>query len=333
MADVESFPPLHDHMVSSSGGVFVEIPASYANKLIPTSLTTSNLQKLDANVPNDADYDIWLPLTLIYEVNDRMKNSLYGYFISKRLAFPIFASIEGVESVLRNGPWMIRGIPIFLNQWSPSVSLLKKELSHVHVWVKFHDLPLVAYTSDGYGIEINACNEFSDYLAMVVLNLKGGGYAKETISIEYEWKPPRCLDIGADDEGFIKVEQNKSGGNNCGTKNFTVSVKSKTQYRPKEKQSSEGTIPPKTTPFVGTSKASTSGYNKESSSNKVSSRSASVVVLGAMSDRLVNYRIRCLCPVSFFRLIQAFDAEFLVSLFSAVQFLEPRPPGYSTPDS
>ncbi|GJZ91905.1 RNA-directed DNA polymerase, eukaryota, reverse transcriptase zinc-binding domain protein [Tanacetum coccineum] len=137
----------------------------------------------------------------------------------------MFASIEGVESVLRNGPWMIRGIPIFLNKWSPSVSLLKEELLYVPVLVKFHDLPLVAYTSDelslittkignlmmldtytnsmcleSWGrssyarilIEINAFNDFCDHLVMVVPNFKGNGYTKETIRIEYEWDPPHC---------------------------------------------------------------------------------------------------------------------------------------------
>ncbi|GJX33851.1 hypothetical protein Tco_0245408 [Tanacetum coccineum] len=62
-------------------------PSSYANKLSPTSMTKSGLRKLGANVPNDADYDFWLPLASVHEVSDIMKNSLYGYFIGKRLAF------------------------------------------------------------------------------------------------------------------------------------------------------------------------------------------------------------------------------------------------------
>ncbi|GJZ70327.1 hypothetical protein Tco_0633877 [Tanacetum coccineum] len=34
-------------------------------------------QKLEANVPNDADYDVWLPLDSVHKVNDIMKNLLY----------------------------------------------------------------------------------------------------------------------------------------------------------------------------------------------------------------------------------------------------------------
>ncbi|GJX99534.1 hypothetical protein Tco_0356553 [Tanacetum coccineum] len=59
-----------------------EFPSSYANKLSPISLTKANLWKLQANVPKDADYDIWLHLDSIHEVNNKMKNSLYGYFIA-----------------------------------------------------------------------------------------------------------------------------------------------------------------------------------------------------------------------------------------------------------
>nr|GEX80490.1 hypothetical protein [Tanacetum cinerariifolium] len=37
-----------------------EFPTSYTAKVSPTSETMANIQKLEANVPNDADYDIWL---------------------------------------------------------------------------------------------------------------------------------------------------------------------------------------------------------------------------------------------------------------------------------
>ncbi|GJV98967.1 putative reverse transcriptase domain-containing protein [Tanacetum coccineum] len=120
-------------------GTIPDAPSSYANKFSPMSLNKANPHKLDTNVPNDAD--IWLPLASVNEVNDSTENSIYGYFI--------VLIYWGVDSVLRDGPWMIHGFPIFLNKWCPSVSLLKEELSRVPVWVKFHDVLLVAYISDG----------------------------------------------------------------------------------------------------------------------------------------------------------------------------------------
>ncbi|GJU95890.1 hypothetical protein Tco_1320646 [Tanacetum coccineum] len=64
-----------------------KFPLSYVTEPSPTSSPRANLQKLEVNVPTDADYDVWLHLTSVHEVNDRMKNSLYGYFIGKRLLF------------------------------------------------------------------------------------------------------------------------------------------------------------------------------------------------------------------------------------------------------
>ncbi|GJZ50703.1 zinc knuckle CX2CX4HX4C containing protein [Tanacetum coccineum] len=191
-----SFGTTFTPITSSSGPVLKEILASYANKLSPTSLTNANLQKLDANVPN-VDYDVWLSLASVHE----------------------FLVTKGVDSVLRDGPWTIRGVPIFLNKRPPSASLLKEDLSRVLVWVKYHDVSLVAYTSYGLSliamktgnqmmldlytnfmclesfgrssyarflIEINACNNFNDNLVMVVPNLEGTGYTKETIRVEYK---------------------------------------------------------------------------------------------------------------------------------------------------
>ncbi|GJY25072.1 hypothetical protein Tco_0399798 [Tanacetum coccineum] len=108
-----------------------EIPLSYVNKLIPTSLTKANLRKLEVNQPNDADDDVWLPLASVHEVNDRMKNSLYGYFIGKRLSFPV------VEWFVRNN-WekyglkkvmMVKGF-FFFKFSSSEVLILFFEMVH-----------------------------------------------------------------------------------------------------------------------------------------------------------------------------------------------------------
>ncbi|GKA86532.1 hypothetical protein Tco_0808243 [Tanacetum coccineum] len=44
-------------------------PTSYATKLSLPCATMDNIQKLEANVPNDVDYDVWLPLASVLEVN------------------------------------------------------------------------------------------------------------------------------------------------------------------------------------------------------------------------------------------------------------------------
>nr|GEX51102.1 hypothetical protein [Tanacetum cinerariifolium] len=159
--------------------VMSDIPSSYSNKLSHASLTKANLRKLKTKVSNDANYDVWLPLAFVHEEKYGLKRvtTVKGFFCFK------FSSIEGVDSVLRDSPYMIPN------------------------------------------------------LEMVVPNIKGTGYAKETIHVEYEWEPPRWSKgqtSRADDEGFIGVKRKKSGGSNRGNKNFKpVYVKPKTHYSPK----------------------------------------------------------------------------------------------------
>ncbi|GJV12657.1 hypothetical protein Tco_1354198 [Tanacetum coccineum] len=175
-----------------------DIPSSYANKLSPMSFTKANLWKIESNVPNDVDYDVWLPLALVHEVNDGMKNLFYGYVIEKRLAFLV-----------------------------------------------------VECTCFIFGHLLDDCPKAPKRVVNKMDKGKGQTF-------------------GADDEGFCEVKKKKSCGNNGGNKNFKlVLVKQKILYLPKAKQSAEGiSKSPKMTPFVGMNKASTSSYNKESTSTR-----------------------------------------------------------------
>ncbi|GJR53953.1 hypothetical protein Tco_1404474 [Tanacetum coccineum] len=224
------------------------VPPSYATKLRPTSSIMAYLRKLEANVPNDADYDVWLPLDTVHEVNDRMKSSLYMHFVGKKACFSCREMV-----LLRDGPWLIRN-----------------------------------------------------------------GYTKETIHVEYEWKPPRfstCLifghsfddcpkspkrvvnkmdkgkggSSGADDEGFVKVKMKKSGGNNRGNKNFKlVSLKPKPQYRPKAKQSTKGANQ-KTTPSISKKKVSISGNGTFSHSNSFEALNDSEDEIESVDNEMASY--------------------------------------------
>lgn len=76
--------------------------------------------------------DLFVPMKVVEEINSRFENTLYGYFLGKRVAFPVvdyyvhnawakygiqkvmmnakgffffkFTSQKGVEDVLENGP-------------------------------------------------------------------------------------------------------------------------------------------------------------------------------------------------------------------------------------
>ncbi|GJU24905.1 retrovirus-related pol polyprotein from transposon 17.6 [Tanacetum coccineum] len=94
---------------------------------------------------------VTIPIEAVEAVNARFINTLYGYFIGDRLAFPLvenyvkntwakyglkriqlheefflfqFDTREGMESVLENGPWLIRRVPLILNEWTPNFKRL-----------------------------------------------------------------------------------------------------------------------------------------------------------------------------------------------------------------
>ncbi|GJS13016.1 zinc knuckle CX2CX4HX4C containing protein [Tanacetum coccineum] len=136
---------------------------------------SSNFHSLVAD-PVFNDVNVSIPCKVVEKVSTSLEHTLYGYFIGKRLAFPVveyyarnnwgkhglkrimmnskgffffkFDSKAGLEAVLENGPWMIRNTLIILKNWSVSTSLLKEELTRIPIWVKLHDVPLQVFEED-----------------------------------------------------------------------------------------------------------------------------------------------------------------------------------------
>ncbi|PWA52145.1 ATPase, F1/V1/A1 complex, alpha/beta subunit, Zinc knuckle CX2CX4HX4C [Artemisia annua] len=156
-------------------------PVSYVNVVNPESnKPKGKFRTLEAENTCDGA-EISIPRVVVEEISSRVQNSLYGYFLGRRIScgliirhnmwskyglskvrmnakgffFFHFDTKKGMDDVLGNGPWMIRNVPIILKEWTLDTSLLKEDLTRV-------------------------------------LLLNGSGYSKETIRIEYEWKPPRC---------------------------------------------------------------------------------------------------------------------------------------------
>ncbi|XP_022014947.1 uncharacterized protein LOC110914468 [Helianthus annuus] len=206
---------------------------------------------LDVNMEG---VDVVIPVESVKQVNDRFANTLYGYFLGKRLAFPVveyfaknswakyglnrlmmnakgffffkFNSKKGLEKLLEDGPWMIRNVPIILNEWSPSV--------------KMHDVPLAAFTEDGLSllaskvgdpkmldsytasmcaeswgrssfaralIEVHADCDLKKNVKVAIPGLEGNGFMTTEVKIEYDWEPIRCAGccvFGHDDKSCPK---------------------------------------------------------------------------------------------------------------------------------
>ncbi|GKA49954.1 zinc knuckle CX2CX4HX4C containing protein [Tanacetum coccineum] len=63
-----------------------------------------------------------------------------------------FSTREGMERILENRQWLIRLVPLILNTWSPNTFLKKDEISLASVWVKLHNVPIVAYLEIGLSL-------------------------------------------------------------------------------------------------------------------------------------------------------------------------------------
>ncbi|GKD22514.1 zinc knuckle CX2CX4HX4C containing protein [Tanacetum coccineum] len=194
----------------------------------------------------------------------------------------------------------------------PLSKSFKEELSRVPVWVKFYDVLLGAYTSDGLSLITSKIGT-----PMMLDSFANSMYLEswETIRVEYEWETPRCSTClvfghsvdeclkapkrvvdrvdkgkggssGADDDGFIKVKRKKSGDNNESTKIFRpVSVKQKPIYRPNStREASLKMAPPanmKKVSIPGNSSKKTVQTNASTSGNGTFFLSNSFEVLNA----------------------------------------------------
>ncbi|GKC97825.1 putative reverse transcriptase domain-containing protein, partial [Tanacetum coccineum] len=131
-----------------------------------------NFRTLITHAGNEAD--VAVSLESIRVVSEQYVNSAYGFFLGKRVAYPViakyvrntglvksmlnsstglfffqFSSMDGLDSMLKNGPWFIRNNPLILKKWNPYVNLMKEYVGNVPVWVKLHGFPMNAFSEDG----------------------------------------------------------------------------------------------------------------------------------------------------------------------------------------
>ncbi|XP_022019061.1 uncharacterized protein LOC110919092 [Helianthus annuus] len=227
-------------------------PISYADTVGVSTSRKVNFRNLASPEAHEG-CDVVLPKESVRAVKDKLINTLYGYFLGDRVAYPVveyfvrnnwkkfgiqktmmnangffffkFADESGMMNAMKEGPWIIRSQPLFLNIWSPSSKLEKKEVKMVQIWVKIHDVPIAAYTEDGLSmiataignpivldsyttsmcldswgrssfaralVEISAEKDFKEEIVIAVPNLEGAGFVKEKVYVEYEWSPHRC---------------------------------------------------------------------------------------------------------------------------------------------
>ncbi|GJW39768.1 hypothetical protein Tco_0065613 [Tanacetum coccineum] len=160
---------------------------------------------------------VMVGLSLVHRmsaVKHKFANSLVGFFVGKKVAFPLVKT---------------RNIPLMLTKWSPNMVLSKDKVTRVPVWVKLHKVPVVAYSEDGLSliatqignpimldaytssmcadewgrmgyaralVEVCAEKELKKEVVMAIPNIEDEKqtHTLKTIQVDYEWKPPQCLE-------------------------------------------------------------------------------------------------------------------------------------------
>ncbi|GKF17799.1 putative reverse transcriptase domain-containing protein [Tanacetum coccineum] len=163
------------NMVATSAG---NAPgkSSYANVTGKPSGKKLNFHTLFTQRGNKID--VVVPVESIRTISERFANTAYGFFLGKRVAYPVvanyvrntwgkyrlvrsmfnsstrlfsfqFSSMDGLDAMLENGLWFICNNRLIMRKWHPNKNLLKEDVSTILVWVKLYGVPVTDFSEDG----------------------------------------------------------------------------------------------------------------------------------------------------------------------------------------
>ncbi|GKE32170.1 hypothetical protein Tco_1451492, partial [Tanacetum coccineum] len=162
-----SFPPLSAPVSTTAGNA--------PGKSLYANITSSkpSVKKVIVHTlftPGGNGIDVVVSVDSIRAISKRFANIAYGFFLGKKVAYPIvanyvrntwgkygivrsmfssstwlfsfkFSFMDGLDDMLENGPLFTQNNPFILKKWHPDENLLKEDVSTVLVWVKLHGVP------------------------------------------------------------------------------------------------------------------------------------------------------------------------------------------------
>ncbi|GJX01596.1 RNA-directed DNA polymerase, eukaryota [Tanacetum coccineum] len=208
-----SYPPLPTLGTTLSGNTPGKF--SYANVICELSKKDMNIRTLFT--PGGNEIDVVVSAESIRAISERFVNTAYGFFLGKRVAYPVvanyvrntwgkfglvksmlnsstglfffqFSSTDGLNLMLENGPCddglsaiaTKLGTPLMLDSYTS-------------------DMCLQSWGRSSYAkvmIELRADVELKDSIVVAMPKIMGEGYYTCTVRVEYEWKPLMSLCLG-----------------------------------------------------------------------------------------------------------------------------------------
>nr|GEY65710.1 hypothetical protein [Tanacetum cinerariifolium] len=121
-----SFLPLSTPVSTTAGNA--RCKSSYANITGKPSGKKVNVRTLFT--PGDKRIDLVVPVDSIRAISERFANTAYGFFLGKKVAYPVVANYK----------------------WHPDENRLKEDVSTVLVLVKLYGVPVTAFSEDGLSV-------------------------------------------------------------------------------------------------------------------------------------------------------------------------------------
>ncbi|GKA83633.1 transcription repressor OFP8-like protein [Tanacetum coccineum] len=196
---------IEEHGLSVLGDNTVKKVTENINVTGESSMKSVNFCTSTAPVGNGADVAILLES--IQVISEQFVNSAYGFFLGKRVAYPVvanyvkntwskyglvksmlsssnglfflqFSSEDGLDAMPKNGSWFIRNYPFILKKWTPYVNLQKEDVGSNPIWVKLHGVPMTAFSEDSLSIIATklAGEELKDSIMVAMPKLIGEGF-------------------------------------------------------------------------------------------------------------------------------------------------------------
>ncbi|GKB39583.1 hypothetical protein Tco_0884525 [Tanacetum coccineum] len=168
--------------------------------------------------------DVVSPSVIDEPVVMEKHNSLVDTSIHNVKKTSLSSSMDGLNAMLKNGPWFIRNHQLILKKWNPDVNLLKEDVGNVLVWVKLHGVPVTAFNEDVLGrssyakamIELWADVELKDTIVEECPKNIGSGEAK---NLKKPSQTPQGVLAGLK-VGFNPPKEYRPFGTNGGTSNL-----------------------------------------------------------------------------------------------------------------
>ncbi|GJW26964.1 putative reverse transcriptase domain-containing protein [Tanacetum coccineum] len=177
----------------------VSTPKSFASLVTNEAITSKvNFRSFELDKPINAKAEVKIPKASILDVHSRFGFSLYGYFVGKRVAFPV------VEYYVKNA-WKKFGL----------VRVMMNSKGFFFFKFTLVDGMNGFYVSKSRGridyaralIDVRVDRELKEDMVIAIPNMEDDKEVLHMVRVENEWEPPRCsvcMMFGHDDMLCLK---------------------------------------------------------------------------------------------------------------------------------